>query len=46
MRGYLGDWKSLGSGIYEVRMQFGGGYRMYYALEGNNVILLLCGGNK
>ena len=46
MSGCLGDWKSLGRGIYELRVHFGAGYRMYFALEENKLILLLCGGNK
>jgi putative addiction module killer protein len=45
-RGLLGDWKSVGEGVYELRIEYGPGYRVYYAKEGNIVILLLCGGDK
>lgn len=44
--GNFGDSKSLGDGIYELRLHFGGGYRVYYAISGNKVILLLMGGAK
>ena len=44
--GLRGDWKSLGGGIYELRVDHGPGYRVYYAQDGTTVILLLCGGTK
>lgn len=44
--GYLGDYKSVGDGIYELRLFFGAGYRIYYAIEEKNIILLLLGGDK
>lgn len=44
--GNFGDSKSLSGGIYELRLHFGGGYRIYYGLAGNKVILLLMGGMK
>jgi len=44
--GNAGDYKSLGDGIYELRIHYGPGYRIYYGKEGNKIILLLCGGNK
>lgn len=46
MLGNFGDCKSLGEGIYELRLHFGGGYRIYYGLVGKRVILLLIGGMK
>jgi putative addiction module killer protein len=42
----LGDYKSVGDGVFELRIDYGGGYRIYYGLEGFIIILLLCGGDK
>jgi len=44
--GNLGDVKALGEGIFEARIDFGPGYRIYFGREGNVVVLLLCGGDK
>lgn len=44
--GLMGDFKSVGDGVYELRIFYGSGYRIYFAKEGNTRILLLCGGNK
>ncbi len=44
--GNFGDSKSLEGGIFELRFQFGAGYRVYFGLEGNQVVLLLVGGSK
>ena len=44
--GNLGDIKSVGEGVWEVRIDWGPGYRVYYALAGKRLILLLCGGDK
>jgi len=44
--GLFGDFKSLGDGIYELRIPEGQGYRIYYGKEGDTVVILLCGGNK
>ena len=44
--GYFGDYKSLGDGVYELRFTFGPGYRIYYAIEDRDIILLLTGGDK
>jgi putative addiction module killer protein len=46
MLGNMGDSKSIGEGVCEARIAFGPGYRIYYALEGRVVIVLLCGGDK
>ena len=44
--GNLGDHKSLGGGVWEARVMFGPGYRLYFGLDGPRVILLLVGGDK
>ena len=44
--GNLGDHKSVGDGIFELRFQFGPGYRIYFGEVDNIIILLLCGGDK
>jgi putative addiction module killer protein len=44
--GNLGDWKSLGEGISEMRVDIGPGYRIYFLREGLRLIVLLCGGDK
>ncbi len=46
LMGNPGDYKSLGHGLYEIRIHYGPGYRVYYGREGSRLILLLCGGNK
>ncbi|MHB8348579.1 MAG: type II toxin-antitoxin system RelE/ParE family toxin [Acidiferrobacterales bacterium] len=44
--GNFGDCKPIGDGVFELRMMFGPGYRVYFGREGKQVILLLCGGDK
>ena len=44
--GLLGDWKTVGNGVCELRIDHGPGYRVYYGQEGKTLILLLCGGDK
>jgi putative addiction module killer protein len=44
--GNLGDWRSLGGGVSELRIPYGPGYRLYFTRRGEIVILLLCGGDK
>jgi putative addiction module killer protein len=43
--GNFGDSRALGDGVFESRIDFGPGYRIYYGMDGDEVILL-CGGNK
>ncbi len=45
-QGNFGDSKSLGGGICELRIPWGPGYRVYYAMIGQTCVLLLCGGDK
>jgi putative addiction module killer protein len=44
--GNFGDTKPIDNTIAELRLFFGGGYRIYYLVDGDNIILLLNGGNK
>ena len=44
--GNPGDVKPIGSGISELRISYGPGYRVYYLKDGDRLILLLCGGDK
>lgn len=44
--GNFGDCKSLGAGLFELRIDWGPGYRVYYAIAGRACVLLLCGGDK
>lgn len=44
--GNFGDVKPVGEGVSEMRIDFGPGYRVYFAREGRVVYLLLSGGDK
>lgn len=44
--GNFGDCKALREGLYELRIDWGPGYRVYYAMIGRQIVLLLCGGDK
>ncbi|MBL9122069.1 MAG: type II toxin-antitoxin system RelE/ParE family toxin [Planctomycetaceae bacterium] len=44
--GNFGDCKPLREGVSELRIDWGPGYRVYYAMFGRTVVLLLCGGDK
>jgi putative addiction module killer protein len=44
--GNFGDHKSVSAGVWELRIDYGPGYRVYYALAGRTAVLLLCGGDK
>jgi putative addiction module killer protein len=45
-RGNLGDYRSVGEGVSEFRLDFGAGYRIYYAQTATTLIVLLGGGDK
>lgn len=44
--GNLGNSRAVGDGVFELKIDYGPGYRVYYALEGKTVVLLLLGGDK
>ena len=44
--GNFGDSKSVGSGVFELRVDVGKGYRVYFTNKNNRVVILLVGGDK
>ena len=46
VNGNFGDHKNLKGGLFEARLFFGSGYRLYFGKLEDNIILLLCGGDK
>ena len=44
--GLIGDFKSVGGGVSEIRVDYGPGYRMYYTMKSKRLVILLCGGDK
>jgi putative addiction module killer protein len=44
--GVLGDRKSLGRGLFELRFFFGPGFRVYYTIKNRRIVFLLAGGDK
>ena len=44
--GNFGDHRPCRNGVWELRIDVGSGYRVYYSISGKEIILLLCGGSK
>lgn len=44
--GNFGDCKPVGEGVLELRIDIGAGYRLYCARRGQQLVILLCGGDK
>lgn len=44
--GNFGDHKSVGESVLELRVDVGTGYRVYYGMHGQALVILLCGGDK
>jgi putative addiction module killer protein len=44
--GNLGDTRSVGDGVHELKIDYGPGYRVYFGQDGSSLVILLCGGDK
>jgi putative addiction module killer protein len=44
--GNLGDHRGVGDGVFELKIDFGPGYRVYFGLDGSELVVLLIGGAK
>jgi putative addiction module killer protein len=44
--GNFSNVKSVGGGVFEYRIDFGPGYRVYFGKDGERIVILLCGGTK
>jgi putative addiction module killer protein len=44
--GNAGDVRPVGEGVSEMRIDYGPGYRVYFASRGKTIVILLCGGDK
>ncbi len=44
--GLLGDWKTVSDGVSELRVDHGPGYRVYYTMREQVIVILLCGSDK
>ncbi|MBD1835538.1 type II toxin-antitoxin system RelE/ParE family toxin [Cyanobacteria bacterium FACHB-472] len=45
-QGNLGDCRSLGAGVFELRIDYGPGYRVYFGQIGSTIVLIFYGGDK
>ena len=45
-QGNYGDCKPIQDGVFELRLFFGPGYRIYFGKDGETLVILLCGGDK
>jgi putative addiction module killer protein len=44
--GNFSNVKGVGGGVFECRIDFGPGYRIYFGKDGERIVILLCGGTK
>ena len=44
--GNLGNYRSVGQGVCELKINYGPGYRVYFAFHGEKIVVLLCGSDK
>jgi putative addiction module killer protein len=44
--GNLGQPRSVGDGVHELKIDYGPGYRVYFGQDGHALVILLCGGDK
>jgi putative addiction module killer protein len=45
-QGNYGDVEPIGEGLSELRFFFGSGYRVYFGEDADNIVVILCGGDK
>lgn len=45
-QGNLGTYRSVGSGVKELKINFGPGFRIYFGEDGGEIVVLLCAGDK
>lgn len=45
-QGNLGNYRSVGKGVCELKIDYGSGYRVYFGQLGSTIVVLLCGGDK
>jgi len=44
--GNFGDCEPVGEGVFELKIDYGPGFRIYIGMESNKIVILLCGGTK